>query len=53
MTYEEAMEPGTVVDRYEAEREIKRHGQRFEEFAAEHGYHAQYESADVLGWLGY
>ncbi|HKN70002.1 MAG TPA: hypothetical protein VJX30_03160 [Terriglobales bacterium] len=51
MTYEDAIE--TVVSSREAQREIERHSCSFAEFQALYGVRADYNGADVLGWLGY
>ena len=52
MTLDEAME--CEVTRAQAVAEISLHdGADLDEFFAEYGFHATYEGADVLGWLGY
>lgn len=50
-TYSESW-PKTVT-RAEALHELKKHGISVEEFDEDLGVHETYESADVLGWLGY
>ena len=50
-TYEESWP--TLVTRAEALAELKKHESSVKEFDEGLGIHEQYESADVLAWLGY
>ena len=55
MNLNEALE-GQTVTRDEAKREILRHSEgewEWQEFKAEYGEWDEYDSDDVLEWLGY
>jgi hypothetical protein len=51
VTYSESF-PKTITQ-VEALREIKAHNVSPVEFFEEYGNHDTYQSADLLGWLGY
>ena len=53
MTYDDAMDPETIVSRDGARREIKRHGLLWADFVSECGDLPYYRACDVLAWLGY
>ncbi|WP_442108437.1 hypothetical protein [Pseudomonas sp. NUPR-001] len=51
MTYSESW--SEVVSKAEAMRELKKHEAVLEEFFTDLGDKEEYESEEVLGWLGY
>jgi hypothetical protein len=53
MTLDEALEEDNMVSRSEAKAECERHSLDFADLVDELGDHPEYQSCDVLHWLGY
>lgn len=53
MTFEEAMDPETIVTKKQALREVLKHGASREAFLKEVGDKPEYKGYEVLLWLGY